>query len=86
MQYNRERNLYRHNFEYDVHGITELVLAAGFQPELVKTLDCFAPPVPEALSILEEVGMPLKDRGDNIFILATRVSGVVNRYPEGIYG
>ncbi len=85
MQYNRDRSLYKHNFEYDVHGLTELALAAGFQPELVQTVDCFAPPVPEALSILEKLGMPLKDRGDNIFLLATRVSGVVKRYPDGLY-
>jgi hypothetical protein len=30
MQYNKDRSLYRHNYEYSIHSLTRLLKAAGF--------------------------------------------------------
>jgi SAM-dependent methyltransferase len=85
MQYNKERMLYKHNFEYDVAALRNLLESGGFGIERIETLDCFAPPEPEALAALAKLGMPTTDRGDNIFALAVKNSGVINRYPKTVY-
>ena len=85
MQYEKSRSPYRHNIEYDVSAMVTLVTAAGFEPRLVETHDVFEPPLPEAVDLLKVNDLPLKFRGDGIFLLARKISGVTDRWPQGIY-
>lgn len=85
MQYEKSRTPYRHNFEYDVHAAKQLVEAAGFHVDRLYTQDVFEEPVPEALDFLKRNHLPLDHRGDDIFILATKVGPVVDRWPYGMY-
>jgi SAM-dependent methyltransferase len=85
MQYEKNRNPFRHNFEYDVHAARQLVEAAGFRIETLYTRDVFEEPIPEAVEFLQRNGMPTDHRGDGIFILATKAGPVVDRWPYGMY-
>jgi SAM-dependent methyltransferase len=85
MQYEKSRTPYRHNFEYDVHAARQLVEAAGFHVDRLYTVDVFEEPVPEALDFLKRNHLPTENRGDDIFILATKAGPVVDRWPYGMY-
>lgn len=85
MQYEVSRSPYRHNIEWDVHAVAQLARAAGFEPESLQTHDVFEEPMPEALNLLEANGLPTDHRGDCIFMFARKVSGVVDRWPAGLY-
>jgi SAM-dependent methyltransferase len=85
MQYEVSRSPYRHNIEWDVHAVAQLARAAGFEPESLQTHDVFEEPMPEALNLLEANGLPTIHRGDCIFMVARKVSGVVDRWPAGVY-
>lgn len=85
MQYEKSRTPFRHNFEYDVHAAAQLIEAAGFRIDRLYTLDVFEDPVPEAIEFLKRNHLPTDHRGDDIFILATKVGPVVDRWPYGMY-
>lgn len=85
MQYEVSRSPYRHNVEWDVHAVVQLARAAGFDPVSLRTRDVFEAPLPEALRFLHKNGLSTDHRGDCIFLLARKVSGVVSRWPDGIY-
>lgn len=85
MQYNTTRELYRHNFEHDVHSVAAMLNGAGFEIEKLATIDCFNAPVPEVIRDLETIGRSTANRGDNIFALARKRGPVVNRYPAEVY-
>lgn len=85
MQYEKSRSPYRHNFEYDVHAARQLVEAAGFRVDRLYTVDVFEQPVPEAIDFLKRNHLPTDNRGDDIFILATKAGPVVDRWPYGMY-
>lgn len=85
MQYEKSRSPYRHNFEYDVHAARQLVEAAGFHVDRLYTVDVFEEPVPEAIDFLKRNQLPTDNRGDDIFILATKAGPVVDRWPYGMY-
>jgi SAM-dependent methyltransferase len=85
MQYSRSRSRYRHNFEYDVHGLLALSEAAGFTTEHLATHDVFEPASAEALDLLASHGMPTECRGDDIFLLARKTGPVSDRWPANIY-
>lgn len=85
MQYEKSRSPYRHNFEYDVHAVAQLVEAAGFTIDTLYTRDVFEEPIPQALDFLKRNHMPTDHRGDGIFLLATKAGPVVDRWPYGMY-
>ena len=85
MAYTKDRSPYRHNFEYDVHGIKTLTEAAGFSCVSMETVDTFNEPSKEALKFLAKNSLPLKDRGDNIFYIGKKSGPVVDRYPAELY-
>jgi SAM-dependent methyltransferase len=85
MQYEKSRSPYRHNFEYDVHAVAQLVGAAGFHVDRLYTLDVFEAPLPEALEFLRRNHLPTDHRGDGIFMLATKTGPVTDRWPYGMY-
>ncbi|RYE46241.1 MAG: methyltransferase domain-containing protein [Hyphomicrobiales bacterium] len=85
MQYERSRSPYRHNFEHDVHSVTRLLEGAGFSVDYLSTLDVFEEPVPEAVAFLKRNGLPTQHRGDDIFVVATKVGPVTDRWPLELY-
>jgi SAM-dependent methyltransferase len=85
MQYEKSRSPYRHNFEYDIHAVRQLLEAAGFRIDQMHTADVFEDPVPEALDLLRRNQLSVDHRGDDIFILATKAGPVVDRWPYGMY-
>jgi len=41
--------------------------------------------MPEVLLLLGAYGLPIDHRGADTFLVARKVSGVVDRWPHGIY-
>lgn len=85
MQYEKSRSPYRHNLEYDVHAVRRITTAAGFFPKLLMTRDVFETPVPESLAFLESHGLDTTNRGDGIFLVATKETQVMDRWPSDLY-
>jgi SAM-dependent methyltransferase len=85
MKYNKQGKLYRHNIEYAPHQVLALAKAAGFSVRKFWTADTFEDTVPEALKILDENGYSTEYRGDNIFGIFQKETGVIERYPSDIY-
>lgn len=85
MQYERSRSPYRHNIEYDVHAVDTLIKAAGFTPISIETANVFEPALKEGVDLLNQMKLPMDHRGDGIFAIAKKTSGVLNRWPEGLY-
>jgi SAM-dependent methyltransferase len=85
MQYERSRSPYRHNFEHDVHSVSRLLGGAGFRIDYLSTMDVFEEPVPEAIAFLKRNGLPTQHRGDDIFVIATKVGPVIDRWPLELY-
>ena len=86
MQYQKDRNPYRHNYEYSPLSLNILLKASGFSGQ-VWTEDSFEDRVMEDVTKLRAMGYPLEDKniGDNIFSVSKKVSEVVDRYPRPIY-
>ena len=84
MQYQKKGTMYRHNYEYSIHSLTAVLKAAGFDGS-TWTEDSFEEPHSAIVLRLEQIKINLKNTGDNIFVVAKKVSGVVNRYPKEIY-
>lgn len=84
MQYRKDRSLYRHNYEYSIYSLMQVVKAAGFDGK-IWTEDCFQEPIYEHIDRLKHAGYNLQHYGDNIFTVAHKVSNVVERYPEMVY-
>jgi hypothetical protein len=51
----------------------------------VWTEDLFEDPVLGTVKALRVAGFIIKDIGDNLLALSKKVSGVVDRYPRGLY-
>lgn len=85
MQYERSRSPYRHNIEWDVHGLNLLFRSAGFGGVDYLTKDVFEAPSLEGLQLLQTCKLPTIDRGDCIFMFGEKVSNVVDRWPDKIY-
>ena len=84
MQYQKKGTMYRHNYEYSIHSLTAVLKASGFDGS-IWTEDSFEEPNIAIGLRLEMVGIKLQHTGDNIFAVAKKVSGVVDRYPKVIY-
>jgi SAM-dependent methyltransferase len=85
MQYHKNRDRYRHNFEHDVHSVRTLLEAAGFRILGLETHDVFEETSPTALAFLQEAEMPLAHRGDDIFVIAEKAGLPTDRWPAGVY-
>jgi len=84
MQYRHDRSLYRHNYEYSIHSVMQVVKAAGFDGT-IWTENSFEEPNYTDIHKLEAAGYQLNHTGDNIFTIAHKKSGVVDRHPKVIY-
>lgn len=86
MQYHPNRDRYRHNYEYSLWSIRPLMAAAGLEANCW-TEDSFEPPTLVDINTLRAAGYKIDDAvlGDNIFVVAKKVSGVLDRYPAPVY-
>lgn len=85
MQYEISRSAYRHNFEYDIHALRIIVESAGFSMSKLETHDVFEPRLDEAYDLIANFGFNANFRGDDIFLLATKNGGPINRWPKDVY-
>ncbi|HXZ11065.1 MAG TPA: glycosyltransferase [Candidatus Sulfotelmatobacter sp.] len=74
----------RHNREYAPHELTRLAAAGGFATAKLQTYNSWWKHGSE-LSRLAAGGFPVALRGDTIFFLGRKESGVRERYPEEFY-
>jgi ubiquinone/menaquinone biosynthesis C-methylase UbiE len=86
MQYHKDRNPYRHNYEYSPITLDAVIKAAGFSVNLW-TENNFEDPVLEDFPRLEIAGYTYDESmlGDNIFVVGTKTSKVLDRHPSVIY-
>jgi hypothetical protein len=84
MQYRKAGTLDRHNYEYSVHSISEVMKASGFSGS-VWTEDNFTEQSVLDVEVLNKVGHSLAHIGDNIFSIGKKIGPVVDRYPTSIY-
>lgn len=78
----------RHNREYAPAEIYRLMLDAGFEVVNLETGAFGAEPHPEhdwVLKILKDNNLAMDLRGDGIYCLGRKVSGVLQRWPDWLY-
>lgn len=84
MQYRLSGSMDRHNYEYSLATVSEVLRAAGFKGK-GWTEDTFSEPSMDIVLKLRSVGFPLEHVGDNIFCVSKKDGPVVDRYPSVIY-
>lgn len=84
MQYRKAGTVDRHNYEYSLATVSQVLKAAGFKGR-GWTEDTFSTPELEPVMRLRALGYELPHIGDNIFSVAKKVDSVVDRYPSVIY-
>lgn len=84
MQYRLSGSIDRHNYEYSLATVSQLMKAAGFKGR-GWTEDTFADPELGPVMRLRALGYELPHVGDNIFSVSKKVGPVVDRYPSVIY-
>ena len=84
MQYRNPGSTDRHNYEYSLATVSQVMKAAGFKGR-GWTEDTFAEPMSKGVLQLRALGYELPHVGDNIFSVATKAGPVVDRYPNVIY-
>lgn len=84
MQYNKDRSYHRHNYEYSVHSLSQVIRAAGFDGS-IWTEDTFEDPTPAVADRLRAAGFNIQHIGDNIMTVARKVGPVIDRHPAVIY-
>lgn len=85
MQYRKDRSPYRHNIEYDVSTVLDLLKAAGFDLKFIGTDDVFEEPSTEGVALIKRANLPEEYRGDDIFAVAVKTRQFNDRWPSGIY-
>ena len=84
MHYHKSREYHRHNYEYSARSLYRLLAAAGYIGD-VWTEDLFEDGMPDVVEKLHAAGMYVMNVGDNAIAQMTKVSGVIERHPVGIY-
>jgi hypothetical protein len=84
MQYHKDRSPYRHNYEYSIHSLMQVVRASGFDGSSW-TEDTFEDPITRSLEKLKTIGIDIPHVGDNIFVVAKKTGPVLDRHPRAIY-
>jgi glycosyltransferase involved in cell wall biosynthesis/SAM-dependent methyltransferase len=78
----------RHNREYTPREIAQLLADSGFEMVRLDTGEFREVPRPEHLwvrRLLETSGLPVEQRGDDIFAVGRKVGPVRERYPAWLY-
>lgn len=84
MQYHRNREYNRHNYEYNLKTLRSVLKAAGFIGDVLSE-DLFEDGIPEIVRKLHDSGFPVQHTGDNLIAIMRKTFDVVNRYPASIY-
>lgn len=84
MQYRKAGTLDRHNYEYSINTVSQVLKASGFSGK-GWTEDTFGVPVMADITKLLSHGFEIRNVGDNIFCVAKKVGPVVDRYPSVLY-
>jgi hypothetical protein len=85
MQYMKDGSHHRHNYEHDIHSLTALTRAAGFETRVLKTVDVFEAAEPRGRRALDRLGMPTEFRGDDIVYVGRKTGSVADRWPASVY-
>jgi SAM-dependent methyltransferase len=78
----------RHNREYAPMEIQHLLTDAGFEVVRLETGEFLEEPHPEfrwVIHLLDRYMLMRDLRGDGIYVLARKIGGVRNRWPEWLY-
>ena len=84
MQYRKQNDPWRHNYEYSIHSLVAVLKAAGFNGSSW-TEDSFEEPNYAEVNKLKAIGYPMNHVGDNIFAVSKKIGPVKDRYPSVIY-
>lgn len=84
MQYHKNREYHRHNYEYSARTLKRLLECAGFNVD-VWSEDLFEDGLPGFVESLKKAGFEIEETGDNLIAVGDKISGVVDRHPVGIY-
>lgn len=84
MQYRKAGTLDRHNYEYSLRTISQVLKASGFEGK-GWTEDTFGQPELGQINKLISSGFNIEHYGDNIFCVAKKIGPVVDRHPRVIY-
>ena len=83
--FDRNRSMDRHHLEYTPNLLVGMARSAGFAIRSCFTADVWWPPDDQVMAMLENSGYSTDQRGDNIFLLAEKVSSLVDVSPPEIY-
>ena len=84
MHYHKTREYHRHNYEYSARSLYRVLSCAGYIGD-VWSEDLFEDGLPNVIEKLNESGYHIMNTGDNLIARMTKASGVIERYPVGIY-
>lgn len=84
LNYQKGAFLYRHNYEYSMSTLKEVLVCSGFKGKMWSEYS-FEDPVFEDIDKLSNIGMIISNHGDNIFSISTKNGPVINRYPSVLY-
>jgi len=84
MHYRHAGTLDRHNYEYSLWSISQVLRASGFRGK-GWTEDTFGVSELSNVMRLRAAGYPLEHVGDNIFCVSKKEGPVVDRHPSVIY-
>jgi 2-polyprenyl-3-methyl-5-hydroxy-6-metoxy-1,4-benzoquinol methylase len=85
MQYNKNREYHRHNYEYTINSVKTILSAGGFDGTCW-TEDLFEdPPENDVIEKLKSIKCNVNNVGDNILARCRKISDVVERWPLGLY-
>lgn len=84
MQYHKNREYHRHNYEYSAPTLSRVLKGAGFNVK-VWSENLFEDGLPGLVDDLRKTGYKIEEPGDNLIAIGEKISGVVDRYPVGLY-
>ena len=84
MKYLASREYHRHNYEYSIHTLMQVLKAAGFDGQ-IWTEDNFENGLTDVPARLKLAGFTINHIGDNIMTVAKKISEVQDRHPQVIY-
>lgn len=84
MQYHKSREYHRHNYEYSARSLYRILTAAGYNVD-VWSEDLFEDGIPSVVEQLKQAGFTVLNVGDNLIARGKKISGVVERFPGGLY-
>ncbi len=83
--FDRTGSMDRHHQEFTPKMLESMVRRAGFHIELLTSEDVWFPDEPNVTDLINDGGFSGDLRGDSLFVVARKVSAVVDRTPVGVY-